>query len=330
MMEQIEALRVIVQRLHAADTATLHALLVKNQDDLLRWMPGALVPADCTALAGVLEGQATYGIYRPGDPTLLGAVSLAESDEPRVFVLGYWLDEDARGDGLAAAAAAALTRACFDFLAAVRVEIHCLPTNERSARVAARIGCQRHGALLYPRSAAAIERWVASDAEEVARRAGPITVLGADHVPLDTPSVPTEERAWSDLTRFLAHHLEISGSGKRWLTVRPVGERGAPGVTVTLGAACHRPWIILTAPVGDGDALDPRMALRHNAELATGALILCPQRQVYLLRHAMPLEGTYGWALRQAIDLLTREAQQLATAVCSRPANLTAFVNYAD
>src|SRR5262249_23265433 len=81
-------------------------------------------------------------------------------------------------------------------------------------------------------------------------------------------------------------------------------------VTVTLGVACGRPYLILTARVGSRDALDPRRALEHSRTLAVGALVL--DEDGYVLRHALPLDGTPAWRRRHCVEVVAQAAARLA------------------
>src|SRR5262249_27235381 len=65
----------------------------------------------------------------------------------RSFEVGYWLRDGAEGHGYAQEAVRELTRFALEELAANRVEIRCDPRNERSRRVAERLGFVYEGCL---------------------------------------------------------------------------------------------------------------------------------------------------------------------------------------
>jgi RimJ/RimL family protein N-acetyltransferase len=65
----------------------------------------------------------------------------------RSFEIGYWLRDGVEGHGYAQEAVRRLTHFAFDDLQANRVEIRCDPRNERSRRVAERLGFVFEGCL---------------------------------------------------------------------------------------------------------------------------------------------------------------------------------------
>jgi RimJ/RimL family protein N-acetyltransferase len=88
-----------------------------------------------------------FGLFDAGG-SYLGNAGLHNIDwSLRSFEIGYWLREGAVGHGYAQEAVRRLTRFAFEELAANRVEIRCDPRNERSRRVAERLGFVFEGCL---------------------------------------------------------------------------------------------------------------------------------------------------------------------------------------
>ena len=78
----------------------------------------------------------------------LGGSGLHRMNWPlRTFEIGYWLRQGAEGRGFASEAVQLLTRLAFDTLDANRVEIRMDTRNERSRRVAERLGFVLEGTL---------------------------------------------------------------------------------------------------------------------------------------------------------------------------------------
>jgi RimJ/RimL family protein N-acetyltransferase len=82
----------------------------------------------------------TWGLFDPEEKRLLGAVNLHPTDEEAVAELGYWLDAELTGRGFATEASAAVLHVAFEVHLFERVEIHCDADNQKSARVAERLG----------------------------------------------------------------------------------------------------------------------------------------------------------------------------------------------
>lgn len=81
-----------------------------------------------------------YGIFTRSGADLLGAVTLEPDWGGLEFALSLWLKPAARGKGYATEAAALVTEAAFRALGARAVEMGVDPGNERSRRVAERLG----------------------------------------------------------------------------------------------------------------------------------------------------------------------------------------------
>jgi RimJ/RimL family protein N-acetyltransferase len=92
-----------------------------------------------------------YGILDPDDTTVLGAGGLHPRVGPQALEIGYWIHVSRVGKGYATEAAGAWTRVAFEVEGVRRVEIHCDPTNERSAAVPRKLGFT-HEATLRGRS----------------------------------------------------------------------------------------------------------------------------------------------------------------------------------
>ena len=88
-----------------------------------------------------------FGVFAV-DGRYLGNTGLHNVDwSLRSFEIGYWLRDGAEGHGYAQEAVRRLTRFAFEDLNANRVEIRCDPRNERSRRVAERLGFVFEGCL---------------------------------------------------------------------------------------------------------------------------------------------------------------------------------------
>ncbi len=94
-----------------------------------------------------LDQEYGYLIYDRGGTELLGSTGLHRRGPERSLEIGYWIDKFHTHQGLATETSAALTRAAFELLDVLRVEIHCDPANTASAAVPARLGYTNDGTL---------------------------------------------------------------------------------------------------------------------------------------------------------------------------------------
>jgi RimJ/RimL family protein N-acetyltransferase len=158
MTPEICTLRLLLRPWRAADAVALHPVLVANHDYLAPWIPPRIAdPATVELLAERLAGFAAdfesarewrYGLFTPDEQTVLGEVGLyprtatgrVPYDGADRVELGYWLREDATGQGFVTEAARALLTlaAALDHL--THVEIRCDARNEPSAAIPRRLG----------------------------------------------------------------------------------------------------------------------------------------------------------------------------------------------
>jgi len=141
---------VLLRRRRAADAAGLNAAVAANLDHLRPWMPWAQqapVMAHSVEMAAAGEkswDEGTDFMYVLGlesDPSkVIGAFGLHGRIGPGALEIGYWVDVDHVGRGLATAAARELTGAALGLPGITRVEIHCDETNGASAAVPRKLG----------------------------------------------------------------------------------------------------------------------------------------------------------------------------------------------
>jgi ribosomal-protein-serine acetyltransferase len=155
--EELRTARLVLRPYRAEDAAALGAAVEESRARLRRWLEwvdGFAGPNDARYY---VEGAAHdwarrrelfFGTFDAADGRFLGNVGLHNVDWTiRSFEIGYWLRDGAEGKGYAQEAVRALTRFAFEELGANRVEIRCDPRNERSRRVAERLGFPLEGCL---------------------------------------------------------------------------------------------------------------------------------------------------------------------------------------
>ena len=129
------------------DSEELFALVEANRSYLRQWLPWV---DDNTEVSHTLEfirgtvleyeqGAALHlGIRQNGK--LRGVVGFNSMETGKDGEMGYWLDESLQGNGVMTRACRALVEHGFQSLALSRVVIVCHPRNQRSRRIAERLG----------------------------------------------------------------------------------------------------------------------------------------------------------------------------------------------
>jgi ribosomal-protein-serine acetyltransferase len=149
--------RVLLRGYDVSDFIALHATILSAHEHLARWLPGFEQIPSLDAIGNTIrEGHARWsrreafsmGIFTTTDGTLLGDLRLRPTDwSIPAFDIACWLRPDAEGQGYAGEAVRLAGACAFEQLGAQRLAIACDPNNERSARVAKRLGFVLEGRL---------------------------------------------------------------------------------------------------------------------------------------------------------------------------------------
>ncbi len=94
-----------------------------------------------------LDTDYTYGIFSPDEKEVWGGTGLHRRLAGNALEIGYWIRADLINRGLATEITAALTKAAFAVNKVDRVEIHCDPTNVRSAAIPRKLGFTQEAVL---------------------------------------------------------------------------------------------------------------------------------------------------------------------------------------
>jgi RimJ/RimL family protein N-acetyltransferase len=118
-----------------------HVRRMDSRDEALAWIAGWQPRWDD-------ETDASWAVANAVDDRLLGQVGLrAVSLSDSAAQLSYWVVPDARGNGIAARAALAVTRWTFDVVGLHRVLLQHSTDNQASCRVAGKLGFRVEGTL---------------------------------------------------------------------------------------------------------------------------------------------------------------------------------------
>lgn len=125
-----------------------------NRSALRTWLPwvdSTTSPADAQAFLSMQMARMAHGESMSAgiwvDGSFAGVVEGRLDPTHRILDLGYWLAGEFQGRGVVTRACRELCRYAFEDLGYERVELRCAVDNERSARVAERLGMQREGVL---------------------------------------------------------------------------------------------------------------------------------------------------------------------------------------
>jgi RimJ/RimL family protein N-acetyltransferase len=157
---RIHTQRLVVRCWNPGDAPLLSTAIAQSLEHLKAWMPWAHEePKDLQQRMNWLRqargkfdlGQDfTYGIFNLDETQVLGGTGLHTGIGKDALEIGYWIHVHHINQGLATEAAAALTKVAFTVNQVARVEIHCNPTNLRSAAVPRKLGFA-HEAILRQR-----------------------------------------------------------------------------------------------------------------------------------------------------------------------------------
>ena len=153
----LEGRRVRLRPYRPDDAAALWEAVQESRDHLAPWMPWVdeyQEPDDAREFVvrararWQLREDLSVAIVEREGGRLLGGSGLHRMNWPlHTFEIGYWLRRSAEGRGYVSETVQLLTRLAFDTLDANRVEIRMDTRNERSRRVAERLGFVLEGTL---------------------------------------------------------------------------------------------------------------------------------------------------------------------------------------
>jgi ribosomal-protein-serine acetyltransferase len=149
--EELSSDGVTLRRWRPADAGLVYRLVSESETYLRPWLPWAAgyTPAMARAFTGGCEQDWAsaagfqYLIEHDGAPA--GGAGLSARRGPGVLEIGYWVHPAHAGQGVATAAAGALTRAALGLPGIGRVEIRHDLSNAASAQVPRKLGYARVG-----------------------------------------------------------------------------------------------------------------------------------------------------------------------------------------
>jgi RimJ/RimL family protein N-acetyltransferase len=149
--------RLVLRAFELTDTTELSDAIAENLAHLRPWLEWVREgPRTLDAMLDLVRrmrgrfdlGDAfSYVICDKQSGAMIGGCVLTPHPAEASGTIGYWLAETKTGHGLGTEAAAALVRVAFEVDHLELLEIHSVSANERSARVAERLGFVHDGTL---------------------------------------------------------------------------------------------------------------------------------------------------------------------------------------
>lgn len=114
---------------------------------------------------------------------------------------------------------------------------------------------------------------------------------------------------WSDLALYVGAHYQVVKREPHWIGVEIVFEAGNVRIKLERVTAFEEPWVLVMAAVCSEMHVDAMAALRYNALIAVGAVVVENER--CYLRTALPLDELTASTMDRAIDFIARESLKL-------------------
>lgn len=142
----------ILRPLDESDAPELFAVVDRNRahlDEFLPWVAANVQESDSLDFIRAVQAErragraAPFGVFLDG--RLVGHIGLKDVVARHKAEIGYWLAEDAGGQGVMTHAAQAVIDYGFTELKLVRLMIRCRSSNPRSAAIAKRLGFALEG-----------------------------------------------------------------------------------------------------------------------------------------------------------------------------------------
>ena len=139
------------------DAPLLKDAVERSREHLWPWMPWT--PAEPEPLDDVVQRLRSFraqfdadenwimGIWARDESRILGGTGFHPRGGEGSLEIGYWVAVDAIGRGIATEVTAVLTRVGFEVVELERVDLQIEPSNERSAKVARKLGFTYEGTL---------------------------------------------------------------------------------------------------------------------------------------------------------------------------------------
>jgi RimJ/RimL family protein N-acetyltransferase len=154
---RIETQHLVIRCYNPSDAQGLQESLKASREHLLPWMAWALFEpqplSDKIDLLRTFRAKfdlgedAIYGIFDKSETQVIGGTGLHPRVGNNAREIGYWVDVNHIGKGVATETTSALIKVGFEIENLSRIEIHCDPANVKSSRIPEKLGFKHEATL---------------------------------------------------------------------------------------------------------------------------------------------------------------------------------------
>lgn len=156
----IKTTRLILRPIQESDMEAIHEYAGDREITMMMFLPNE---TKSETEKFVYDSIAEWKNENPKDrefvivykDNVIGGINLESCNEERIYEIGWIVNKNYRGKGIASEAARALVEYAFDFLGARKIIAHCDSKNKASEKVMMKIGMQLKddtGIRTYPRT----------------------------------------------------------------------------------------------------------------------------------------------------------------------------------
>lgn len=134
---------------------------------------------------------------------------------------------------------------------------------------------------------------------------------------------------WNDLSQYIGAQYRVVRRDAHWLGVELAFTDAAVRIKLERATAFDAPWVLIIAAICGERHIDARAALRYNALLALGSLVV--EGELCYLRAALPIDEQCAPMLDRAIDFIAQQSLALRREIGVQPAaSRGIFENFGD
>ncbi len=122
---------------------------------------------------------------------------------------------------------------------------------------------------------------------------------------------------WNDLSLHVSAQYRVIKCEAHWIGVELTFEASDVRIKIERVTAFEKPWVLVIGAICSDRQVDAMAALRYNARIAIGALVVEHER--CYLRAALPLDELGAAALDRTVEFIAREALKLRREFVSDP-----------
>ncbi len=122
---------------------------------------------------------------------------------------------------------------------------------------------------------------------------------------------------WNDLSLHVSARYPVVKCEAHWIGIELPSEAGDVRIKIERITAFEKPWVLVIAAICNEKQVDAMAALRYNARIAVGALVVEHER--CYLRAALSLDEIDAAAVDRTVEFIARESLKLRREFVSDP-----------